>query len=104
MQTLRLPGDAAWGAAATQSLYPALGVSELPDGGREKSRSSVKARVPLPCNLFPLALVEAWEPHVRAVPCCAADWLSPCLAPLYVMGTAYRLLHVSQTAFPAVPS
>ena len=36
MMSLHLPGDAARGAAATQSLHPMLALGELPDGGREK--------------------------------------------------------------------
>lgn len=85
------------GCAATQSLHPTLAVGELPDGGREKSRSTVKAQAPLPCNLFPLALVE---------PCRAVGWLSPCLAPLYIIsilvgGDCLRFASCEQNCFPS---
>lgn len=101
------PRGAAQGAVATRSLNHVSAVGEFPGGGREKSCSSMKA--PLPCNLFPLALVEAWEPYIRAMLCHATGWPSPCLAPLYIItilmgGDHCTLLHVTKTTFPAVPS
>lgn len=54
-----------------------LWMDKFPDGGREKSCSNMKA--PHTRHLFPLALVKAWEPYVRAMLCHAKGGWAPAL-------------------------